>query len=238
MKRSVAVAGLPVALAALQVAPWGALYAPLRRRVFPRLDGQGRADHIALTFDDGPNPESTPAILDALDRLRMRATFFMLGAEVERAPGLAAEVVSAGHEAAVHGNTHKSHMIRTPWDLLDDARRARDTIAAATGKVPIWFRPPYGAVSGGSIFASRMLRMRMVLWTTWGKDWTPDATPEGVMNHLDLRLRAGGTVLLHDSSHLSAPGSWRAAQGALTLLAERCAAEGWEVGPLREHGVG
>lgn len=239
--RTVAVTQPTVALGltmlAAQVMPWGALYAPLRRRLFPQLDGRGRPDHIALTFDDGPNAESTPLILEALDRLGLRATFFMLGTQVEREPRLAAEVVAAGHEAAVHGHTHKAHVVRTPWDVIDDVRRARDVVAEATGTAPMWFRPPYGAVSGGSILASCRLRLPMVLWSTWGQDWTPEATPESVMRHIDRRLDGGGTVLLHDSSHLSAPGSWRAALGALSLLADRCSSEGWETGPLCDHGM-
>src|SRR3954452_11572119 len=70
----------------------------VRRRLFPGLSGTGTPGHVALTFDDGPQRDSTPAFLEALDRLGWRATFFMLGSMVERAPELAAEVAAAGHE--------------------------------------------------------------------------------------------------------------------------------------------
>jgi hypothetical protein len=76
-----------------------------------------------------------------------------------------------------------------------------------------------------------------VLWTAWGKDWTPEATPESVLAELDCDLGPGVTVLLHDSDCASAPGSWRAALGALPGLAERLTAAGLKAGPLAEHGI-
>src|SRR5262245_21517170 len=78
------------------------------RRLTPRLAGVGAPWHVALTFDDGPAAASTPAVLRALDALGWRATFFMLAAEVRRAPRLAAEVAAAGHEVGVHGERHRN----------------------------------------------------------------------------------------------------------------------------------
>ncbi|MET0421165.1 MAG: polysaccharide deacetylase family protein, partial [Acidimicrobiia bacterium] len=79
---------------------------PIGVRLTPRLVGIGRRGHVALTFDDGPDPASTPAILGVLDELGWSATFFMLGEMVRRAPGLARDVADAGHEIAVHGDVH------------------------------------------------------------------------------------------------------------------------------------
>ena len=80
----------------------------------PRLNGDGRPDHVALTFDDGPDPASTPAFLDLLDELGVRATFFVLGSMVERAPALARELAGRGHEVGVHGWDHRSLALRGP----------------------------------------------------------------------------------------------------------------------------
>src|SRR5919204_661003 len=117
---------------------------PAVRRLTPRLAGVGTPGHVALTFDDGPVPASTPAFLEALARRRLRATFFMLGEEVQRAPALAAEVAAAGHEGAGHGDDHRNLLRRDPLATLDGLRRARDTVAEVTGTAPGWFRPPYG----------------------------------------------------------------------------------------------
>ena len=209
------------------------------RRVFlPGLAGAGRPDHVALTFDDGPDAASTPAFLAALDRLGWRATFFMLGRMVDRHRSLAGEVAAAGHEIALHGYEHVSHLRRVPGRVRDDLERGVDVIAAATGRSPVWFRPPYGLISGGSYRAARRLGLRTVLWTAWGRDWTATATPASVVADVARGLRPGGTVLLHDSDCTSAPGAWRATLGALPRLADLFAASGVAVGPLADHDVG
>jgi len=211
----------------------------LRRRLLPPgLSGIGAPGHVALTFDDGPQPESTPRFLEALDRLGWRATFFMLGAMVAQAPGLAAEVAAAGHEVAVHGYHHRSEMFRAYPDIAADLARAVDTIGAATGGGPLrWFRPPYGTLAAGGVVAARRQRLRAVLWSTWGRDWRAEATPETVTADVAAHLGPGATVLLHDSDCTSAPGAWRSALGALDPLAELFALRSLAVGPLGEHGL-
>jgi len=211
--------------------------APLRRRWFPALSGAGDDRRVALTFDDGPDPASTPAFLDALDDRGWKATFFMLGSMVRRAPGLAAQVVSAGHEVAVHGDQHRNHLWRSPRDVTTDLERATASIVEATGRHPAWFRPPYGGLSTGSLVAARRLGLRTVLWTTWGRDWRAEATPASVAADVGSNLEPGGTVLLHDSDCTSAPGAWRSALGSLPALAELFAAQGLQPGPLSAHDV-
>lgn len=210
----------------------------VRARVRPALAGIGRPDQIALTFDDGPDLASTPAFLSALDDLGWRATFFVLGRMVRNAPGLTAEIAAAGHELAVHGDVHVSHLRRRPGDIAADIARAHDAVVDAAGVQPAWFRPPYGALSAPSLRTAEGLNMRTILWTTWGRDWTEKASPASVVAEVDRRLSPGGCVLLHDSDCTSASGSWRSALGALPLLAERLAERGLKPGPLAEHGVG
>jgi peptidoglycan/xylan/chitin deacetylase (PgdA/CDA1 family) len=209
----------------------------LRCWATPGLAGVGRADHAALTFDDGPDPLSTPAILDQLDQLGWQATFFLLGAMVRQAPSLTAELVARGHEVGVHGDEHRSHLQRTPAAIRDDVARARDSIADATGLQPVWFRPPFGALSAGSLTAAYQLGLRPVLWTTWGRDWRAEATPATVVADVAEGLRPGATVLLHDSDCTSAPESWRATLGALPPMADLFARRGLAVGTLGDHGL-
>ncbi|MDQ6617430.1 MAG: polysaccharide deacetylase family protein [Actinomycetota bacterium] len=209
----------------------------LRCWATPTLAGIGHVDHVALTFDDGPDPLSTPAFLDQLDHLGWRATFFLLGPMVRRAPTLTAELAARGHEIGVHGDEHRSHLQRTPAAIRDDMARARDSIADATGGAPRWFRPPFGTLSAGSLAAARRLDLQTVLWTTWGRDWRAEATPRTVVSDVAGGLRPGATVLLHDSDCTSAPESWRATLGALAPMADLFARRGLTVGPLGDHGL-
>ncbi|MDQ1373363.1 MAG: peptidoglycan-N-acetylglucosamine deacetylase, partial [Actinomycetota bacterium] len=101
-----------VALAVLHSAPTITAIPMLRQRL-AHLAGTGTRDHLALTFDDGPDPASTPQILDELDRLDWKATFFVLGEQVRRTPSLAAELIAAGHEIASHGDSHRNHLLRS-----------------------------------------------------------------------------------------------------------------------------
>ena len=234
--RAAAIAGTAVmGAAAVHAGPVMTSIGVVRRRLFPNLAGIGRADHVALTFDDGPDPASTPQFLDALDRFGYRATFFLLGDMVERARSLAAEIAAAGPEIAVHGYRHKSHLERTPAAVRDDVARAFDVIVGATDAVPAWHRPPYGAMAFGTLRAAARLNLRVVLWTTWGRDWRAEATPRSVLTDVDRGLAPGGTVLLHDSDCTSAPGAWKSALGALPALAERFNQLGVAVGPLADH---
>ncbi|MDE3202814.1 MAG: polysaccharide deacetylase family protein, partial [Acidobacteriota bacterium] len=206
-----------------------------RCRLLPRLSGVGRADHVALTFDDGPDPVATPRVLDTLDALGWRATFFCLGAQARRNPRLVGELVQRGHEIGVHGDTHRSHLRRAAPGVVSDLRAARDLLEDLSGGPVRWFRPPYGAVSAATLLAARRVDVDLVLWTTWGRDWRSDATGATVVGHVRRTYVPGATVLLHDSDITSAPRSWTAAIDALPLLAGEWHDRNLAVGPLREH---
>ncbi|MFV2119021.1 polysaccharide deacetylase family protein, partial [Streptomyces sp. Act-28] len=95
-----------------------------------------------------------------------------------------------------------------------------------------------GGVGGAHGTPARGAGLRPVLWSAWGRDWTADASPVSVRAEVARGLRGGATVLLHDSDALCAPGSWRAALGALPGLVADCRARGLVVGRLADHGVG
>jgi peptidoglycan/xylan/chitin deacetylase (PgdA/CDA1 family) len=228
------VAGGVLAGLAAQAGPALLARERLRPLAPAQLAGRGDPVHAALTFDDGPVAASTPAVLAALDRLGWRATFFMLGEEVRRAPGLAAEVAAAGHEVAVHGDDHASLLRRGPLATLDGLCRARDVVASATGDQPAWFRPAYGVLTGAALAAAARLGLRPVLWTAWGRDWRAEATPASIIADLAAGRLAGGTLLLHD---YAASGSWRATVAALPRLAELLDRRHLAAGPLGEHGL-
>jgi peptidoglycan-N-acetylglucosamine deacetylase len=226
------VAGLAVAHAGPGLTGLG----PVRGAAFRRLAGEGDPGHVALTFDDGPDPAATPDVARLLGERGVRATFFLLGQMVAKAPGLAAELAAAGHEIGVHGWEHRYLTLRGPRATLDDIRRAAELIEAVTGTRPRLYRPPYGVLTGGALLAARRLRLTPVLWGTWGREWAAGATPASVYDSLTARLHGGVTVFLHDSDCTSPPGSARAALGALPRLLDECARRELPVGPLGQHG--
>jgi peptidoglycan-N-acetylglucosamine deacetylase len=232
-----AVGAVGLGAAVVHAAPALGGVSPIGVRLTPALVGVGRRGHVALTFDDGPDAESTPAFLAALDDLGWKATFFMLGEMVRAAPEVAREVAAAGHEIGVHGDVHGNMLRRTPRRTAQDISAAFDTVGEASGTSPRWFRPPFGIMSYSSLRAARQLGMRTVLWTTWGRDWRKESTPESVVDDVMRRYVDGGTVLLHDSDCTSYPGSWRSALGALPQLADVLSARGLTVGPVGDHGL-
>ena len=234
---AIGVAGLVVAALGVHGAPALAAVGPVRRRLLPALAGTGRPDHVALTFDDGPDRRSTPFILDVLARHSVRCTMFTLGHMVAADPELARDIVDAGHELAVHGWDHRLLTLRGPTATADDIHRAHALISGIAGYHPRWYRPPYGVATAPALLTARRLRMRPVLWTAWGRDWTRRASRTSVAAAV-RRLPAGGaTILLHDADPHSAPGSWRATRDVLPSLIEDWNAQGLTVGPLHEHGI-
>ncbi|MGA4995508.1 polysaccharide deacetylase family protein [Nonomuraea bangladeshensis] len=230
---------LPLGLACLSLlhAAPAATWLPSVRRRMPALAGAGDPGHVALTFDDGPHPGSTPRFLDELGRLGARATFFVLGELLERHPGLGRRIVAEGHELAVHGWRHGNALIAPPGRLTAEIGRAAALVREVCGVRAAWYRPPYGVLSLEALVSARALGLRPVLWTDWGRDWEASATARSVLATVTAGLRGGATVLLHDSDHASVPGSWRSALDALPALVERCRLMGLRVGPLRDHGV-
>ena len=188
-----------------------------------RLD---RNDAVALTFDDGPHAEGTPAMLAELERRGATATFFLVGEQVRLRPSLAREIVAAGHEVAVHGDRHTLLLRRTVKELTEDLDRAVATIAEATGIAPTLYRPPYGVFSSGALAHVRSRGWRPLLWSTWGRDWERRATPQAIARRATRRLRPGDVVLLHDSDAYSSVGSWRRTAAALPSVIDAVAALG------------
>jgi peptidoglycan/xylan/chitin deacetylase (PgdA/CDA1 family) len=231
-----ALAGVPALALAAHVVPAGTWLPGVRRTLFPGLAGTGRPGHVALTFDDGPDPGSTPHFLDALDRLSVRATFFVLGEAVVRHPGLTRDLARR-HDVAVHGWTHSRPWLPAPRRDFREVARAAQAVRRVAGTVPRWYRPPYGILTGGRWLAARRCGLRPVLWTAWGRDWTAAATPASVLATVREQLRGGGTVLLHDTDRTATPGCWRATLAMLPDLIADCRAAGLSVGPLADHGI-
>jgi peptidoglycan/xylan/chitin deacetylase (PgdA/CDA1 family) len=206
--------------------PAAAAHVPRLARLYGIERTLGSQDRIALTFDDGPHAEGTPAVLEELARHGASATFFLVGEQVAQRPALAREIVDAGHEVAVHGYRHTLLLRRRVRELADDLDRAVAAIGDATGVAPMLYRPPYGVFSSGALAHVRERGWRPLLWSTWGRDWERRATAQSIAQRATKGLRAGDVVLLHDSDAYSSADSWRSTAAALPSVLEAVAALG------------
>lgn len=204
-----------VAALAAWCAPAAAPFVPQVARLMDVPTRLGSSRGIALTFDDGPHPEGTPAVLAELARAEAQATFFLVGEQVERMPALAAEIAAAGHAVGVHGYRHTLLLRRSPASLRDDFARAEDVIGSAVGAPPTLYRPPYGVFSLPALRLVRRLGWSPWLWSRWGRDWERGATAMTIASRATRDLSAGDVVLLHDADHYSAQGSWRKTAAAV-----------------------
>jgi peptidoglycan/xylan/chitin deacetylase (PgdA/CDA1 family) len=201
----------------------------------PRL---GVRDHIAdpfgvaLTFDDGPDPRGTPRVLRLLEAMGVVATFFVTGEQVRAHPSVAADVVAAGHEIAVKGDRHRNVLRVSPWTLRDDLRRAEGAIAAATGVLPRFYRPPYGVLSAAALTLATEHGWEPVLWTRWGHDSRATASAVSIATDLTRDLVGGEILMLHDADRYSVPCSWRRTLAALPAIIGDIRAAGLEFRPI------
>jgi peptidoglycan/xylan/chitin deacetylase (PgdA/CDA1 family) len=211
-------------------AAWSApALAPVIRPVAAALGVPRRLDRggaVAITFDDGPHPEGTPAALAALAAAGATATFFLVGRQVERNPALAAEIAAAGHGIESHGHVHRNQLRRSPAELADDLRRASAAIADATGREPRVYRPPYGIFSWPGLALVRGGDWRPLLWSRWGRDWAARATPVSIAAKVTEGLSGGDVLLLHDADTYSAEGSHRRTAAALPRVLDEIARRG------------
>ncbi|HUY63041.1 MAG TPA: polysaccharide deacetylase family protein [Acidimicrobiales bacterium] len=203
-------------------------WSPVRLRALPggwcRWWGPPGSAHVALTFDDGPSPDTTPRTLDLLDDLGMRATFFVLGSQAEYHPELVAELRRRGHGVGSHGYRHEHHLLRTPGWIRQDMAAAVAAIEA-TGERPRWYRPAYGQLTARTVLEARRHDMEVVLWSVWGHEWS-ETDPEPVMARLSPGLQPGAIVLLHDNDVSCPPGTAAVTHRSLELLAGALADRG------------
>ncbi len=213
------VAPIAGAMAALGVAGYllpglaGAL--PALRGPLGVEDRTASGHGFALTFDDGPHAQGTPAVLELLAGAGVQATFFLVGEQIERNPSLAGEIVSAGHIVGVHCHRHRNLLRLAPAQVRADIGRATAAIEDATGTAPMLYRPPYGVLNASALRLANARGWRTLLWSHWGRDWERSATPESIARRVTAGAGEGSVLLLHDADDYSAPGSWRRTLAAL-----------------------
>jgi peptidoglycan/xylan/chitin deacetylase (PgdA/CDA1 family) len=166
-----------------------------------------RDGYLALTFDDGPDPASTPRLLAALRRAGLRATFFDIGQRVAEYPTLVRQTAAEGNAVEDHTWDHRSLTgastgtpALTPHHVLAELERAKRAIASATGRRPRFFRPPYGDTSPAVRRMAGMLGLIEVGWSVDSDDYTGLGTRQIVARV--LQARAGAVVVMHDTSRI------------------------------------
>jgi peptidoglycan-N-acetylglucosamine deacetylase len=168
--------------------------------------GSRKRRALALTFDDGPS-DSTPRILEILERHQVPATFFQIGVNVERLPAVARLVREAGHEIANHSYSHpffcdpRSGLRPGPF-IERELRLAQEAISQHAGARPVWFRAPYGVRWFGLRKALEQLRLTGVMWSVIGYDWKRPAP--AVVDRVASQVLPGAIVCLHDGRELRA----------------------------------
>ena len=173
---------------------------------------------VALTFDDGPHPRGTPAILEILRDAGIHATFFLVGEQVRARPALAAQIDDEGHVVALHGYRHRAQPAVSGRVVREDVARGLAAIEDAAGITPAWHRPPYGLYSPAGLEAVRRRGLNPLLWSKWGKDWRKFTTPQRIAARATTELAPGDVILLHDADFYSSKGSHERTAQALTLI--------------------
>ena len=182
---------------------------------------------VAITIDDGPDPEVTPAVLDVLDAHGARATFFCIAAAAARHPALCREIERRGHSVQNHSDRH-SHgfSLLGPKAMADEIGAAQARLADITGREPRFFRAPAGLRNPFLDPVLRRLQLQLVSWTRRGFD-TRQREPRAVLARLADGLAAGDILLLHDGHAARSIGSGRpVVLEVLPGLLERCRAAG------------
>jgi peptidoglycan/xylan/chitin deacetylase (PgdA/CDA1 family) len=156
------------------------------------------ADRVFLTFDDGPDPEWTPRVLDVLGQASVQATFFAIGQQAQRAPDLVRRIHAAGHAVGNHTFSH-----RHPWFMSQRTARAQvrdgaNALSDVLGVAPRFYRPPHGRQRACMSDEAQRCGEQVVLWDISAVDWGPlGARADGIAKRLDA-VKGGDVVLMHD----------------------------------------
>jgi peptidoglycan-N-acetylglucosamine deacetylase len=167
--------------------------------LFPSIVWHTEGPMVHLTFDDGPHAEATPRALEILHKRNIKATFFVLGSNVERHPDLTIEIVKEGHAVGIHGMTHRSMMFRSsPWQN----QQIEETIAVlqqVTGVKATFFRPPFGRFDHITLRLATNNLLRTILWNVDSKDYKA-SSPQLIIRKVCLQTMPGSIILFHDNA--------------------------------------
>lgn len=168
---------------------------------------------VALTFDDGPSPSTTPALLDILSKKNTLATFFMLGSMAENSPDIVRRIEREGHEIANHTMYHQNLVWLSPEEIQSDVNASRAVFSSIIKHAPALTRPPYGNYND---VVSSIANTPLILWSVDTLDWQ-NRNPETILNITLSQVHDGAIILLHDIH----PTSVEAVPNIIDALRER-----------------
>ena len=166
--------------------------------LFPQIRWKGPTEHVYLTFDDGPHPIATPIVLKTLSERGVKATFFLIGSNVERFPDLAAQIVAQGHTIANHTYDHRALLFRNSRFVSEQIERTREIIRHHTGMTTRYFRPPYG-LGGPTMYRAAVKHGHEVVFWDIDSGDHENRSSETVARRSANPLRPGSIVLFHDN---------------------------------------
>ncbi len=194
-----------------------------------RLDGDRKV--VALTFDDGPNPDATPRILDTLAEKGVHATFFILGSHAERWPELVRRISHDGHHVGNHGYFHRKLHFKSPFYVNRDIRLGLRAIRRAGAPAPRWFRAPHGFRSPWTTPIALSYGERTVGWSLGVWDSDRPGVDEIVRRTIE-GVTPGSIVLLHDGDGYNPDGDRMQTAAALPQIIDRLKDQGYEFATL------
>lgn len=151
---------------------------------------------VVLTFDDGPHPFYTLKLLDILSRYHIRATFFLVGKQIEKYPDLALAIAEEGHEFGNHTYHHYNLTTISPKTIINELKKTQHALNASTGKKMVWFRPPGGKYNDRVIHVAESCGYTMVLWDVEPRDHLP-MDPDTLLNNILRNTSDDNIILLH-----------------------------------------
>jgi peptidoglycan-N-acetylglucosamine deacetylase len=194
-----------------------------------KLEGDRKV--VALTFDDGPNPDATPRILDTLAEKGVHATFFILGSHAERWPELVRRISHDGHQVGNHGYFHRKLHFKSPFYVNRDIRLGLRAIRRAGAPAPRWFRAPHGFRSPWTTPIARSYGERIVGWSLGVWDSDRPGVDEIVRRTIE-GVTPGSIVLLHDGDGYNPDGDRMQTAAALPQIIDRLKDQGYEFATL------
>ncbi|MBL3538433.1 polysaccharide deacetylase family protein [Aminivibrio sp.] len=180
---------------------------------------------VAITFDDGPNEKLTPPLLDILDSLGVKVSFFLVGSMAEKNPGLVREIRSRGHTVANHSYSHRSCLSLSADELEEDILKCSAVLEALTSVPVRFFRPPGGKYDRKTVERVRKNGMKLVLWDINSRDYT-GVSPSYIANRMVRRAVPGSILLFHSGV--------KATIDALPVIIDRLRKNGFEFVTLDE----
>ncbi len=160
--------------------------------------GNANEKLIALTFDDGPDEDFSPQILDILDKYNAKATFFVVGQKVGWHPEIVKRAYESGHEIGNHTFSHINVGKRSEYEILSEIDKTQKAVKDVIGKEPVLFRPPYRAISRSMFEIIKSKNMKVVLWSDLDpRDWSNPGT-YNIVKIIEEKADSGSIVLLHD----------------------------------------